>query len=98
MAAAAMGTPRIDQKTNVVRGEDSSRAFFRKMASVADTANAAKRNWMPRRSEEHTSEFQSLRHLVCLLLLDKKLIQHCFRHQIHLPTLSPLHYGADDTG
>src|SRR5205814_6445060 len=28
------------------------------------------------RSEEHTSELQSLRHLVCRLLLEKKKIQH----------------------
>src|SRR5258705_1901399 len=28
-----------------------------------------------RRSEEHTSELQSLRHLVCRLLLEKKKIQ-----------------------
>src|SRR5471030_3564411 len=27
---------------------------------------------IPRRSEEHTSELQSLRHLVCRLLLEKK--------------------------
>src|SRR5436853_1202938 len=30
--------------------------------------------WSPR-SEEHTSELQSLRHLVCRLLLEKKKIQ-----------------------
>src|SRR5262245_65384387 len=29
----------------------------------------------PRRSEEHTSELQSLRHLVCRLLLEKKKIE-----------------------
>src|SRR5438045_8395549 len=29
-------------------------------------------NRKPRRSEEHTSELQSLRHLVCRLLLEKK--------------------------
>src|ERR1035441_5444945 len=29
-------------------------------------------NWRMRRSEEHTSELQSLRHLVCRLLLEKK--------------------------
>src|SRR5437899_6136184 len=29
---------------------------------------------LPRRSEEHTSELQSLRHLVCRLLLEKKNI------------------------
>src|SRR2546425_9021212 len=28
--------------------------------------------WMPRRSEEHTSELQSLAYLVCRLLLEKK--------------------------
>src|SRR5437899_9246597 len=28
------------------------------------------------RSEEHTSELQSLRHLVCRLLLEKKIICH----------------------
>src|SRR5262245_62216647 len=30
----------------------------------------------PRRSEEHTSELQSLRHLVCRLLLEKKKKQN----------------------
>src|SRR5258705_6111641 len=30
------------------------------------------RRWEARRSEEHTSELQSLRHLVCRLLLGKK--------------------------
>src|SRR5262245_63805275 len=30
------------------------------------------RTWRPSRSEEHTSELQSLRHLVCRLLLEKK--------------------------
>src|SRR5947199_1864018 len=30
-----------------------------------------------RRSEEHTSELQSLRHLVCRLLLEKKKTQKC---------------------
>src|SRR5262245_62869806 len=29
------------------------------------------------RSEEHTSELQSLRHLVCRLLLEKKKPRHC---------------------
>src|SRR5258705_4639882 len=35
------------------------------------------------RSEEHTSELQSLRHLVCRLLLEKKKI----RHSQHTSTL-----------
>src|SRR5438045_6037743 len=31
---------------------------------------------LPERSEEHTSELQSLRHLVCRLLLEKKKKKH----------------------
>src|SRR5437899_8135322 len=33
---------------------------------------ASQRSRLDRRSEEHTSELQSLRHLVCRLLLEKK--------------------------
>src|ERR1035441_10005050 len=36
-------------------------------------AFAGRRARLPRRSEEHTSELQSLRHLVCRLLLDKQI-------------------------
>src|ERR1035438_8665619 len=32
------------------------------------------------RSEEHTSELQSLRHLVCRLLLEKKKMRHPYAH------------------
>src|ERR1035438_10652005 len=39
--------------------------------------------WQFDRSEEHTSELQSLRHLVCRLLLEKKKTQH--------PTLAASH-------
>src|SRR2546423_9826521 len=35
---------------------------------------ATVRAWRPRRSEEHTSELQSLAYLVCRLLLEKKKI------------------------
>src|SRR5437899_7607707 len=34
--------------------------------------------WKRRRSEEHTSELQSLRHLVCRLLLEKKYFSRSF--------------------
>src|SRR2546425_6336626 len=34
------------------------------------------RCWPPRRSEEHTSELQSLAYLVCRLLLEKKKYHH----------------------
>src|SRR5205823_9891536 len=36
---------------------------------------------MNRRSEEHTSELQSLAYLVCRLLLEKKKKQHNTQHQ-----------------
>src|SRR5437899_7845345 len=38
----------------------------------AAVRHAAARDRTARRSEEHTSELQSLRHLVCRLLLEKK--------------------------
>src|SRR5258705_5586514 len=37
----------------------------------------------PGRSEEHTSELQSLRHLVCRLLLEKKKKNHDTPEQLH---------------
>src|SRR5438045_5622137 len=46
----------------------SSRKSVRR-ASTGSGVNAAKKR---ERSEEHTSELQSLRHLVCRLLLEKK--------------------------
>src|SRR5258705_4404782 len=36
------------------------------------------------RSEEHTSELQSLRHLVCRLLLEKKNIHTLMCHSLYL--------------
>src|SRR5258705_9289150 len=47
-----------------------------------------------RRSEEHTSELQSLRHLVCRLLLEKKIRLHPGRnmHAHELPTAQPLRW------
>src|SRR5258705_9210464 len=36
------------------------------------------------RSEEHTSELQSLRHLVCRLLLEKKKIERARRSQHYI--------------
>src|SRR5947199_5523301 len=42
--------------------------------------------WSTPRSEEHTSELQSLRHLVCRLLLEKKKIPYSkFRDLTSMP-------------
>src|SRR5205814_4262509 len=46
---------------------------WRVWANQPRRSNTGKRLWnFSRRSEEHTSELQSLRHLVCRLLLEKK--------------------------
>src|SRR5687767_15689113 len=55
----------------------------------ATTAGVSRRIISPRRSEEHTSELQSLAYLVCRLLLEKKKkktkIHTAFSHeQIHM--------------
>src|SRR5205814_6644438 len=41
-------------------------------SDAAGSRRTARKFIPPRRSEEHTSELQSLRHLVCRLLLEKK--------------------------
>src|SRR5687767_15772697 len=40
------------------------------------------------RSEEHTSELQSLAYLVCRLLLEKKKTRHCFNGNIASPAIA----------
>src|SRR5436853_2701409 len=39
---------------------------------LIDSSTAILKNFLKIRSEEHTSELQTLRHLVCRLLLEKK--------------------------
>src|ERR1035438_10777028 len=48
------------------------------------------------RSEEHTSELQSLRHLVCRLLLEKKIkaLMHLWACGLHFPRDS--HVAAEE--
>src|SRR5258705_7428065 len=50
-----------------LRGLPASREIFDKLKDAAELARQSRV-----RSEEHTSELQSLRHLVCRLLLEKK--------------------------
>src|SRR5256886_3368317 len=45
------------------------------------------------RSEEHTSELQSQSHLVCRLLLAKKM--HPLHSHRHMPILPPPHHSLD---
>src|ERR1039458_1219092 len=54
-------------------------AFIRRR-NLDGLETALKRTVFFDRSEEHTSELQSLRHLVCRLLLEKKNHQHAAHH------------------
>src|SRR2546425_9596360 len=47
-------------------------ALLRQQLIVAKRKLAGRVRWTPWRSEEHTSELQSLAYLVCRLLLEKK--------------------------
>src|SRR5262245_65107525 len=61
-----LGGARLAPQGLDARGEVVRRARIRRL--LAATERAAR----DERSEEHTSELQSLRHLVCRLLLEKK--------------------------
>src|SRR5947199_5138073 len=53
----------------------SARAVDRRVAKIVDSLTPDRLDRIveaAKRSEEHTSELQSLRHLVCRLLLEKK--------------------------
>src|SRR5471030_714579 len=70
--------PRYTRRSNAsaTSWNGATRARARSSRSFLARAAAAPPSWPPtwltRRSEEHTSELQSLRHLVCRLLLEKK--------------------------
>src|SRR5436853_3445432 len=55
--------------TTLFRSEEETRALLAHVVGLAGKSSRARRRG---RSEEHTSELQSLRHLVCRLLLEKK--------------------------
>src|SRR5437899_4889406 len=61
------------QETEALRIVD----LIRDQLITNEVHDAERFGFLVRRSEEHTSELQSLRHLVCRLLLEKK---HTNRH------------------
>src|SRR2546425_4555945 len=64
---------------SAAHGGDEAHAEER-AAAARDHAGDGRRLPLRRRSEEHTSELQSLAYLVCRLLLEKKkqrLLAHC---------------------
>src|SRR5262245_64008462 len=54
--------------------------FFPTPSEIYTMASATVGDDAPKRSEEHTSELQSLRHLVCRLLLEKKKKDNNAKH------------------
>src|SRR5258705_970284 len=62
-------------------------------SAMATAALAESKPW-PRRSEEHTSELQSLRHLVCRLLLEKKKKRYAPHMQRELRLHAPCADGS----
>src|SRR5205814_4264294 len=60
---------------------DGNPQTFQVSGSGTDTITLDPDSDLPTRSEEHTSELQSLRHLVCRLLLEKK--KHVPEHVRH---------------
>src|SRR2546425_7054348 len=55
---------------------------------------AGGRDAHPLRSEEHTSELQSLAYLVCRLLLEKKKLHHSVIDALHDMYMSVLRHAA----
>src|SRR5258705_2756346 len=81
-AALPMCTSRIERISPQTRqvaapSEPAPGGGTRRSRGLSDCAHAAAPN--NARSEEHTSELQSLRHLVCRLLLDKKKTRPAIR-------------------
>src|SRR3712207_7458988 len=66
----------------------SSVCFHGKNRSASCRTNSTqeRQRWLPRRSEEHTSELQSRQYLVCRLLLEKKNTSHSFQLLLNLTT------------
>src|SRR5262245_63323707 len=62
-SVGVVGTPRADDRI----GANRQRVFWH---DLGDGVGHGEDQWV--RSEEHTSELQTLRHLVCRLLLEKK--------------------------
>src|SRR5258706_11656787 len=76
--AAALGIQEWAARKRVERALEKLQQFFAKRgvsstaATIAGAISANSVQAAPARSEEHTSELQSLTNLVCRLLLEKK--------------------------
>src|SRR5438045_6709137 len=81
-------------EAHVARCEDCREELERLQAVRSLIASTGVRHQAPEaRSEEHTSELQSLRHLVCRLLLEKKKIEE-LEEEITALAIETLDSGA----
>src|SRR5437899_3839574 len=64
-------SPTLFPYTTLFRSRDATQAILEAAFADQRPTRASNSSWV-RRSEEHTSELQSLRQLVCRLLLEKK--------------------------
>src|SRR5262245_64082265 len=71
-AAARRGRPGLENQHRVAVAVEAVASGQRGGIGRQHTLAAGERAHQQQRSEEHTSELQSLRHLVCRLLLEKK--------------------------
>src|SRR5438045_6412770 len=72
MMPSTLGFPLIDHSTNIQVNAAVAVAIWVTAIAIPALPLAATADPALNRSEEHTSELQSLRHLVCRLLLGKK--------------------------
>src|SRR5499426_826424 len=75
LADSTPGTPRTPARSRCQNVSSAAREYWcrRTSSDVSTTRSGSNpRSMRLARSEEHTSELQSLRHLVCRLLLEKK--------------------------
>src|SRR5205814_6891571 len=81
--ASANGVPRV---TSSRTRSTSMNAACPSFACQAAGSYPRARNTRtpPTRSEEHTSELQSLRHLVCRLLLEKNIKYNQLKHELRI--------------
>src|SRR5690349_23097546 len=79
------GLPQVTVSVGFASSPDDGRHRHELVVAVAQAVGAAKKAGRNRRSEEHTSELQSRRDLVCRLLLEKKkhLIHRLFRRTLY---------------
>src|SRR2546425_5903644 len=83
--------------TTLFRSQENDEAALEHLAR--ETAGQLTSGRSPAvRSEEHTSELQSLAYLVCRLLLEKKKMEAAQPEEKHLPSNTELRVQADDAG